>query len=104
MVRPDSRVRGAGGWPGRGVSATTRPLPGSPTSRAPWRVQASMRAPGTRAPACAVHPGGTRSVRAVANAPRPGPAATTRRTETDAATGRAALAEADAEADADAGA
>jgi hypothetical protein len=62
-----------------------------------------MRAPGTSAHTCAVHPGGTRSVRGVANAPPPRPAGTARRTEADAATGRAGLAAADADADADAG-
>src|SRR5690349_11920177 len=64
-----------------------RPRPGWLTSRSPSGVQVSIRALGTRAHTRAVHPGGTVTVRGVANTPPPSPGGMTRSTLDRAAAG-----------------
>ena len=71
-------MRDAAVPPDRGTSSTTRPLPGTLTSRSPSGVQAPIRAPGTRAHTRAVHPSGTFSRRGTENALPPSPGGTTR--------------------------
>jgi hypothetical protein len=82
--------------PGPGMSSATRPAPGWLTSRSPPGVQASIRAPGTRAHTRAVQPAGTWSVRGTASAPPPSPGGTDSTTAERAAAGRPAALDAGA--------